>query len=396
MILTCKVHHQQLDAVEGSDDALQEEAEKLVKLQEGCVCCTLQQDLASELRTLAESGLYDYCVVECTGVSDPSSVAEMFVAVDDDDHEHTHECEEHGCDGAHSHVSVHDVARLDTCVTVVDAEEFHRDLTSLESFAGRYGEQQLEEHDGQDIAAVLLNQIEFANVVIINKADLVTQGQLQEIDCAIRSVNMDAKVLHATNCEVPLEEIVNTGSSFDMERVNNNVGWLQLIRGVDSGDRKETTSFVYRRRRPFHPMRLHDLISNSSFFDDEDSGIIRGRGYAWIANHHGRCGGWNQAGRVLQLHEEGPFLSALEPEEWDSLPQELRDAAQEDFVEPYGDHRQEIAFIGFTKKMNQNEICDALDRCLLSDTEFELGSEMWDKLVPNGDPFAFWEEQTSE
>lgn len=384
------MHHQQLDAADGSDDVPQGTPEKLVKLQEGCVCCTLQQDLASELHTLAESGLYDYCVIECSGVSDPSSVAEMFAA-GDDQHEHTHECEEHGCDVAHSHVSVHDVTRLDTCVTVIDAEEFHRDLTSLESLAGRYGEQQLEDHDGQDIAIALLDQIEFASVVIINKADLVTQEQLQEIDSAIRSVNMDAKVLHATNGEVPLEEIINTGS-FDMERVSNNVGWLQLIRGVDNGgDGKETTSFVYRRRRPFHPMRLHDLISNSNFFNDEDSGIIRGRGYVWIANHHGRCGGWNQAGRALQLHEEGPFLSALEPEEWDSLPQELRDAAQEDFVEPHGDHRQEIVFIGF-KKMNQDEICDMLDRCLLSDTEFELGSEMWDKLVPNGeeDPFAYW------
>jgi len=217
--------------------------ERLVEMSNGCICCTLREDLLAEVRRLAAEGRFDYLLIESTGISEPMPVAATFdfIAEDGD--------------------SLRDVSRLDTMVTVVDAFNFHRDYCSRDVLADR-GES-LGEADARTVVDLLVDQIEFADVLVLSKADLVNAHQLGVVEAICRQLNPLARIVHATRGEVPLDQILDTGL-FDMERAQSAPGWRQALEFGKTPETEEygVTSFVYRARRPFHPARLKQVLDS--------------------------------------------------------------------------------------------------------------------------------------
>ena len=214
--------------------SLNHSEEKLVEMSNGCICCTLREDLLLEVNKLAKDGKFDYLVIESTGISEPLPVAETFTFAD-----------EHG-------VSLSDVARLDTMVTVVDTFNFSKDFKSTEILTDR--EEFLNEEDERPISALLVDQIEFADVIIMNKIDECTEEDIFKTEQIIRSLNSDAKIIRTNYSKVDLKEIINTGL-FDFEKASKSPLWLKTLIGEESSESDEynISSFCYTAKRPFHP-----------------------------------------------------------------------------------------------------------------------------------------------
>ncbi|MBS2012893.1 MAG: zinc metallochaperone GTPase ZigA [Deltaproteobacteria bacterium] len=336
--------------------------EKLVEMQNGCICCTLREDLLVEVSRLAREGRFDYLLVESTGISEPLPVAETFSFED-----------EHGR-------ALSTVARLDTMVTVVDATRFLADFTSEDDLAAR--RIALEEGDERTVADLLVEQVEFADVLIVSKADLVRERELGGLEALLRKLNPEAKIVRAVRGDVPLSEVLDT-KRFDFERAARAPGWMKEMRGERTPESVEygITSFVYRARRPFHPGRFHAFLHGGG---DPWSGVLRSKGFFWLATRNDVTGSWSQAGGSASYEAAGMWYAAIPRDEWPDDPEMLA-IIEADLVEPWGDRRQELVFIG--DAMDQARIRHALDACLLSDAEMARGPSGWRRLR---DPFPPW------
>ena len=328
--------------------------EQLVEMTNGCICCTLREDLLIEVKRLALENRFDYLLIESTGISEPLPVAETFTFEDE-----TGEC-------------LSDCAQLDTMVTVVDAANFMKDFGSWDDLTDR--EIGLNEEDDRNIVDLLVDQIEFANVIIVNKTDLVSEHQLSQLKEIIRHLNQSAEVLESKQSQVPLDTILGTGR-FDLAQAEEMPGWLTVPRGSEETETEEygISSFVYRTERPFHPQRLWDTISS-----DMDEGlfqnILRSKGIAWIASRNDWAYNWSQAGCSVLLEPAGFWWASAPEEEWPEDEQEIAEIRSK-FNGEHGDRHQEIVFIG--QDLNQQHVEKFLETCLLTDEEFAQGPGAW-------------------
>jgi len=333
--------------------------EQLIEMSNGCICCTLREDLLIEVTALARAGRFDYLLIESTGISEPLPVAETFTFEDEDG------------------VSLGDLARLDTMVTVVDAGAFFNDFMSLDLLGDR--NLAVSELDERSIVDLLIDQIEFANIIIINKIDRVSQADLQRLEAAIMRLNPGAAIIHATWGMVAPARILNTGR-FDFDEAAQAPGWMQVLRGDEQAETEEygIGSFVYRAHRPFHPQRFWDYLH-------ADWGtVLRSKGLFWLASRHDQVGVWSQAGGLGRTEPGGLWWASVPQSEW---PDELdeRMAVLEVWQEPWGDRRQEIVVIGMD--LDKTKITADLDACLLNDEELAAGPEAWHTYP---DPFGDW------
>ena len=345
--------------VAGGDAALSRTDEKLVEMTNGCICCTLREDLLQEVANLAGEGRFDYLLIESTGISEPAPVADTFTfAVGDG-------------------VALSEMAELDTMVTVVDAANFIQDLRigkDLHSVG-----QAADEDDPRTVADLLTEQVEFANVILLNKTDLVDEEQLGEIEAFIEQLNPHALKLRSSFGKIEPQQIMGTGR-FDFEIAKQSKGWQLTLRGDGASEVEEygVNSFVYRARRPFHPQRFHDRLSQ------DWNGVLRSKGFFWLASRLDKIGVWSQAGRVARLDFGGFWWAAIPKSHWpdvDAIRAEIEQRWQPDV----GDCRQEMVFIGIG--MDEIALYDSLQECLLTDEEFELGIDHWLELP---DPFPKW------
>lgn len=333
--------------------------EQLVEMSNGCICCTLREDLLIEVTALARAGRFDYLLIESTGISEPLPVAETFTFADEDG------------------VSLGDLARLDTMVTVVDAGSFFNDFLSIDLLSDRNME--VSAQDERSIVDLLVDQIEFANVIIINKIDRVTAAELARLEAALTHLNPRADIVHATWGHVELHRIINTGR-FDFDEAAQAPGWMQVLRGEEQPETEEygIGSFVYRAHRPFHPQRFWEYLN-------ADWGtVLRSKGLFWLASRHDEVGIWSQAGGIGRTEPGGLWWASVPQTEWpDDL--EERMAVLEMWQEPWGDRRQEIVVIGM--ELDKEQISAHLDACLLNDDEIAAGPEAWRHYC---DPFGSW------
>lgn len=341
--------------------------EKLVEMSNGCICCTLREDLLVEIRHLAEEGRFDYLLIESTGISEPLPVAETFTFRD-----------ENG-------VSLSDIARLDTLVTVVDAFNFLRDYGSTDYLADR-GES-LGEEDQRTVVNLLVDQVEFCDVIVLNKTDLLDAAELERLDGLLKNLNPRADIVRARFGQVPLERILDTGR-FDFAAAAEAPGWLAELRGEHVPETEEygITSFVYRARRPFHPERFHEWINQ------EWPGVVRSKGYFWLASRPTMVGSWSQAGAVVRHELAGLWWAAVPRDRWPQDGEGLA-AIGARWDDAVGDAQQELVLIGID--MDEAALRARLDACLLNDTEYASSPAAWTQLP---DPFPRWafasEEQT--
>ncbi|CAB3762125.1 zinc metallochaperone GTPase ZigA [Paraburkholderia solisilvae] len=333
--------------------------EKLVEMRNGCICCTLREDLLVEIQRLAREGRFDYLLIESTGISEPLPVAETFTFRDEEGR------------------SLSDIARLDTMVTVVDAYNFARDYGSHDFLADR-GETMGEE-DKRTVVDLLTEQVEFCDVIVLNKTDLMSAAELERLKGVLRSLNARARIVESQFGRVPVDRILNTGL-FDFEAAAQAPGWLKEMRGEHIPESEEygITSFVYRARRPFHPRRFFDWIQQ------EWPGVVRSKGYFWLASRHDLVGEWSQAGAISRHQRAGTWWAAVPKGSWPQTPDAL-EIIRSRSQAPYGDRQQELVLIG--TNMNEAALRAAFDACLLDDDELALGAKSW---LTFDDPFPSW------
>lgn len=339
--------------------ALSRADERLVEMSNGCICCTLREDLLIEITRLAEEKRFDYLLIESTGISEPMPVAETFTFRDDEGR------------------SLSDIARLDTLVTVVDGYNFLRDYASHDTVDQRG--QSLGEEDRRPIVGLLIEQVEFCDVIVLNKTDLLTREERESLDAILRSLNPVADVVHAARGQVPLARLLNTGR-FDFDRAAAAPGWLRELRGehVPESDTYGISSFAYRARRPFHPSRFH------AFLNTEWPGVVRSKGYFWLASRPSMAGSWAQAGPMTEHALGGLWWASVDRAHWPEDADSLNHIASR-WQEPFGDAQQELVFIGID--MNEPALRATLDACLLTDDELAEGPGGW---MTYDDPFPDW------
>lgn len=407
--------------------------EKLVQLQNGCICCTLRGDLLEELVTLSTSGAFDYIVIESTGISEPMQVAETFTTdfgsaflensagMAPEEEKLIRDITEMG--------GLQRIATLDTCVTVVDAKNFTANLETTDFLVDRFGSLGQNEED-RTITDLMVDQIEFADVIIVNKIGLVGKSKKKKVMKIIRMLNPVAKVIETNYCKVDIGKIIGS-KLFDFDKAQSSAGWLQSIHemtvreqyGNKVTPKPETeeygiNNFVYRSRRPFHPERLYDLIRDkfvvlerSGVLDEEEEEgeegedeeveeaededeeeeedgegqdpaddevarnkkksplgpVLRSKGFFWLASRHIIRGEWSSAGAMLTLKGGIPWFAVTGK---DFFPPEARRLIERDMHGPFGDRRNEIVFIGLG--VHQQKITAMLDGCLLTDEEYEV------------------------
>jgi len=343
--------------------------ERLVEFSNGCICCTLREDLLREVRRLALERRFDYLLIESTGISEPLPVAETFTFLDEDG------------------LCLGDVAQLDTLVTVVDALNFAADFGSQEDLRARGAA--LDETDGRDVAQLLLEQIEFANVLVISKTDLVSETRRGELAALLRQLNPTARILTASQGQVPLQELLHT-NRFSPDWAAQQRNWLAVPRGqeVSEADEYGFGSFVFRARRPFHPARLSDLLESETF-----DPVVRSKGLVWLASRSDRAGEWSQAGRVLTLTSPGFWAAAAPRTDWPEDPEFVAEI-EAVWQEPWGDRRIELVLIG--QELDEPALTAALADCLLSDEEMAAGPCVWDVFADDFPPWISAEPELDE
>jgi len=356
--------------VKSGDANLSRTEEQLVEMTNGCICCTLREDLLIEVRRLALDGRFDYLLIESTGISEPMPVAETFTFEDEEGD------------------SLSLVADLDTMVTVVDAGNFMKDFGSWDDLTDR--RLGLNEDDKRNIVDLLVDQVEFANVIVVNKIDLVTPYDLEQLTVLIRKLNGNARIVHSSESRVPLDQILGTGL-FSMSESEQRPDWLAVPRGEETAETEEygISNFVYRSRRPFHPQRL-SIALDESLEEGIFTGVFRSKGLVWIASKHDWAYDWSQAGCSVRLDPAGFWWASAPGDEWPEDEDEIAKVKSE-YSGLYGDRRQELVFIG--NAMDESSIREILDSCLLTDLEFLQGPEFWDGFE---DPFPAIELQADE
>ena len=343
--------------------SLNRSEEKLVEMSNGCICCTLREDLLKEVTSLANQGRFDYLVIESTGISEPLPVAETFTFAD-----------ENG-------ISLSDVADLDTMVTVVDAVNFLKDYEEAKYLKDK-GES-LGEDDERSVADLLVDQVEFSDLILVSKTDLVDAQNLKKLIAIIKTLNTKAKIIPIIKGEVELDKVLNTGL-FDFEEAQKAPGWLKEMRGEHIPETEEygISSFSYEARRPFHPEKFLNFLHSTQKFGK----LIRSKGFFWLATRPEFAGQWSQAGGIAHYGFAGMFWKAVPEKDWPQ-DEEYLSSIKEQWVEPFGDMRQELVFIG--QHLDKEKMIQSLDECLLTEDEVLKGREYWES--PN-DPFPAWNE----
>ena len=350
-------------AVVQSEVALNRSEEKLVEMSNGCICCTLREDLLLEVSKLAEDGRFDYLVIESTGISEPLPVAETFTFADEEGK------------------SLSDVAKLDTMVTVVDAVNFLKDYEEAQ-YLQDAGES-LGEEDERSVTDLLVDQVEFADVILISKTDLAEANDVERLTAILKTLNTHAQIIPISHGNVDIDAILST-ELFDFERAQQAPGWLKEMRGEHVPETEEygIGSFSYIARRPFHPEKFYQFLHNTQQYGK----LIRSKGYFWLASRPEFAGQWSQAGGIAHYGFGGMFWKAVAKENWPTDEDYLA-SIEKQWEEPFGDMRQELVFIG--QSLNQADITQALDNCLLSEEEVLQGKSHWATL---NDPFPEWEQ----
>ncbi|PHR81281.1 MAG: 4-hydroxytetrahydrobiopterin dehydratase [Colwellia sp.] len=337
--------------------------EKLVEMSNGCICCTLREDLLIEVTKLAKDGRFDYLVIESTGISEPLPVAETFTFSDEDG------------------ISLSDVATLDTMVTIVDAVNFLKDYE--EAYSLQEAGESLGEEDERSVSDLLVDQVEFADVILISKTDLAEDADIERLKAILKTLNTHARIIPIIQGQIDIDAVLSTGL-FDFERAQNAPGWLKEMRGEHLPETEEygISSFSFLARRPFHPEKFYQFLHDTEKFGK----LIRSKGYFWLASRPQFSGQWNQAGGIARYGFAAMFWKSVPKENWPTDEESLN-AIQKQWVEPFGDMRQELVFIG--QQLDQAAMIHALNECLLSDVELLKGKNYWATL---SDPFPQWRE----
>jgi G3E family GTPase len=347
------------DLIRSGDAALSMTEEKMVKMSNGCICCTLREDLLLEVGKLAREGSFDHLVIESTGVSEPMPVAETFTFTDEAGN------------------SLGDIAEIDTMVTVVDGFNFLRDFSSQEYLADR--KQAVGEEDERTIVDLLTDQIDFANVILLNKTDTLTEDQRVQVHAMLRAMNPQAKIYETENSRVPLSNILSTGL-YDQSKAEKHAGWLDsLVEHTPETIEYGIGNFIYSRRRPFHPERFHQLLGL------EWPGVIRSKGIFWLATRLRLAGFWSQAGGICRNHCLGHFWASIPRDQWPD-DEESVERIMKTWREPNGDCRQELVLIGVD--MDESYLTAMLDQALLTDSEMAIPEKKWATTFK--DPFPEW------
>jgi|TARA_B110000483_G_scaffold168643_1_gene199386 G3E family GTPase len=343
--------------------SLNRSEEKLVELSNGCICCTLREDLLEEVNKLAREERFDYLVIESTGISEPLPVAETFTFTD-----------ENG-------VSLSNVAKLDTMVTVVDAVNFLKDYEEAKYLQDT--SESLGEEDERNVADLLVDQIEFADVILLSKTDLSSPSDIERLTAILKTLNIHAKIVPISQGQVDLDEVLNT-NLFDFEKAQQAPGWLKEMRGEHVPETEEygISSFSYVARKPFHPQKFFQFLHDTEKYGK----LIRSKGYFWLATRPEFVGQWNQAGGIAGYGYAGMFWKAIPKDDWPT-DQESIEFIHEKWIEPFGDMRQELVFIG--QGLDQKRMTSALDNCLLKEEEISKGEVFWQTLP---DPFPTWDQ----
>lgn len=421
--------------------------EKLIQMQNGCICCTLREDLLEEINRLALDGRFDYLIIESTGVSEPMQVAETFTTEFAENMEENHD-HQHGEvkfeETMNALQALSESARLDTCVSMVDASSFFEYFNSSKFVSDEF--EGADDEDAKTIVGLLIDQIEFADVIILNKMDTCTKEKADKIEEILKNLNKTAKVIRCKFSKVDTKDILNT-RLFDMEKAMKSKDWLKSLKEEVLPETIEygISSFIYRQRRPFHPRRLFDLL-NAAFVIMENPGlsesiemeceddpdcddiseedendteyesdeeftpekdpeeseplavdqdknyfetkqkspfkdVLRSKGLLWIAGKDKFMGAWSQAGIVVTISREG-YWHACMPEISEELSEKDQKSIKKDFHEEIGDRRQEIAFIGnFQDEKEKEQLRLALDNCLIEKDE---------KIDEENDPWYEW------
>jgi len=340
---------------------LSRKEEKLVEMSNGCICCTLRDDLLEEVRRLAFEGRFDYLLIESTGVSEPMPVAETFFFRNE------------------AGFSLEDISHLDTMVTVVDAANFERDFGSPETLKSRG--QEVNDEDERTIVDLLVDQIDFADVILLNKIDTVDAAKKAEIISGIRALNSQAEVIECSYGQIDPSVILNTGR-FDIQSAEQMPDWLKLIQNEPVPETEEygIHQFVYRARRPFHPERLWKWMKQGW------PGVIRSKGFFWLATRMTYVGLWSRAGAHSDVQLAGEWFAAVPREYWPQDEDEIF-KVRSNWKEPYGDRRQELVLIGNAEKMDETSLNASFEACLLTEEEMEGGEVFWSTFK---DPFPEW------
>ncbi|WP_026591741.1 GTP-binding protein [Bacillus sp. UNC437CL72CviS29] len=348
-----------IDAALVKQGGLSRTEEKLVEIQNGCICCTLREDLIIEVNRLVEAGDIDYIVIESSGISEPIPVAQTFTYID----------EALGID-------LTSKCRLDTMVTVVDSNRFWDDFAAGESLLDR--KQAIDETDTREVIDLLIDQIEFANVILLNKVDLLEKEDVIELHLLLQKLNPSAKIIESSFSAVPLNEILNT-NLFNYDEASQAAGWIQELNNDHHTPETEEygiSSFVYRRKRPFHPVRLMNWLKNWPL------DIVRAKGFFWLASRNHMMGILSQAGSSITIQGAGEWVAALPAAEQQQIIAEEPEVLK-NWDKQYGDRITELVFIGV--EMNQYHIERSLDTCLLTDEEMR---QDWDDFVDPIPPFT--------
>ena len=339
--------------------------ETLVEMTNGCICCTLRDDLLKEVSRLAREDRFDYLLIESTGISEPLPVAQTFVFED-----------EFG-------ESLSRVARLDTMVTVVDAANFSNDFAGDDDLQTR-GER-AGEGDERTVVDLLTDQVEFADVLVLNKTDLVSKKALKEVEAMLKALNPGAALVHAQHARVPLTSILNTGR-FDFDRASHSAAWILELQGQHTPETEEygISSFVYHAKKPFHPERFATLLDDPAL-----GAVIRAKGMFWLATRPAYVGLLSKAGQSYVLDPVGTWWASIPEESWEVSP-EQHASIRADWHPEWGDRAQQLVFIGIG--LDEGAICQKLNAALVTDKEAGEGIARWHTFA---DPLPVWHWGTS-
>ena len=332
-----------------SENTLSRTEEKLVEMSNGCICCTLREDLMIEVERLAKENRFDYLLIESTGISEPIPVAQTFSFVDED-----------------SGIDLSRFSYVDTMVTVVDAFNFFKDFISEEKLVDRKLTDM--EDDFRTIVDLLTDQVEFANIIVLNKIDLVSKYDLGVLSSAIKKLNPSAKIVQTSYCNINSKEILNTGL-FDFDEAEQSAGWIEELNKAEhtpETDEYGISSFVFRSNIPFDPQRFWDYIQNKF-----PANIIRSKGLFWIASRPGQAFFWSQAGGSFKPDSAGLWWSSMSYEKrlYHSSFIENKDYIESNWDEEFGDRKNELVFIG--QNMDEELIRKELNKCLASKDEIK-------------------------
>jgi G3E family GTPase len=320
--------------------------EKLVEMSNGCICCTLREDLMLEVQNLAKQNKFDYLLIESTGISEPIPVAQTFTFSSGEDL-----------------LDLTELSQLDTMVTVVDAFNFFKDFGSNHTIQDR--DLNNDETDTRSIVNLLTDQVEFANVIILNKTDLVSADDLKFLEKTINKLNPAAKIIKTTFGKINPEEILNTGL-FNYEEAENSAGWIQELQKEHTPETEEygISSFVFRDRRPFHPERFLNYVGQNF-----PATIIRSKGLFWLASRPDHAILWSQAGGSLRAELHGRWWIAVPNSEKANNPEyyEMQEAIAEKWDPKWGDRMNELVIIG--QEMDKEQIARELQECLITEQE---------------------------